>query len=225
MKAILLLLMCALPAMAGIIKIKNKSGREINARILTIVGDKVTFQVDGNQDKVFTLSLLELDEESVKAAQAEVAALKKAGLSDLIGCKVVANSLATGRDEEKRYEASWGSYDKSVYKGRTLKAVVTASAGDKCKVRILWIGRDLESKTEGVALEELLDAVPNGEPLMSSALFVEDEAKYVALGTHDKSGIKYVGWVIAVEDSAGKVVATAASKPSLLDHLKKTLTP
>ncbi len=221
MKTILCILAICTAAMGEIIAIKKTDGKQINVRILSLEDGVVKLHLHGNQSKVFTVPLADLDEPSQKAVTKEVASLKQQGLTDLIGCQVKANSLPTGREEEKRYEASWGSYDKSVYKARTLKTTVTASAGATCKVHVMWIGRDMESGDESIVSDETLAAKPNGNAVFASALFVENDAKYVMLGERDRSGIKYIGWVVAVLDSSDKIVASTASKPSLLDYLPK----
>ena len=46
--------------------------------------------------------------------------------------------------------------------------------------------------------------------------FVENDAKYVALGIRDQSGTKYTGWIVRVLDSTGHILAEQASTPPLL---------
>lgn len=130
-------------------------------------------------------------------------------------------TASTTKNTDKKFKTDWGSYDHEIFRSRTVTATVACTLGEeKGTLIIQWIGRPATHTADACVVqrdETQLDLKPGFNHSEDfSCLFVENDAKYKALGIRDRSGWKYTAWIARVIDANGKVLAEQSSSPPLL---------
>lgn len=215
MKAFLFLALSAALAPAAPVSLTDNKGRTITATIQAITAEAVQVERDG---KTFTIKLADLDAASQKLVARTKPEPPAPGESRV---RLRAQTVSSSRSADQKWKTSWGSYDKDVYRSKSVSATVEVTQGaEDGKLVIQWIGsiagrpsQKSIATTESVAIS----IKPGGGGTATfDAVFVENDAKYAALGVRDRDGMKYVGWIVRVLGKDGKVLAQQASNPVYL---------
>lgn len=134
--------------------------------------------------------------------------------------KLRAATSSMGRNDEKRWTTSWGSYDKSIFRARVVSVQVSASTGGECIIELHWIGSEpgkasnqFVVKVEQMSVTLVADTPVNHE---FGLLFVENDTKYAALGERYREGYKYSGWVARVLSKDGRTLAIQGARPPMI---------
>ena len=138
-----------------------------------------------------------------------------------IRVRLTAATTAASRTRDDNFKTDYGSYDRDIYRIRSVSARSECTLGTGTGTLVIqWIGRPAGSNTKPAIVkrdERPLEFKPAGTlSAVFSCAFVENDAKYVALGIRDQSGTKYTGWIVRVLDSTGHILAEQASTPPLL---------
>ncbi len=139
--------------------------------------------------------------------------------------RIDARTVSSSRSAAEKWKTAWGSYDRDIYRARSIVAAIRSDVSAPVVVEALWIGREPHrgARQRVVHAEAVRINLKANLPsqLTFDALFVENDAKYAALGIRDRSGHKYIGWVVRVVDSKGRVLAARGARPPLVDFTKK----
>jgi len=220
MKPLLFAILCVRLAGAPI-TITDIKGRSITAEVVSQTETSVVVKkTDGAQVTIALVNLSLKSKEDIKDALASNAATA----GDAAGLKLSTVSNAAGKTTDKKWEMSWGSYDKEVFRSRAVVVTVVSDTPGNAVLEVHWIGSQAgRAGNRGIVLaekEELVLKAREPVSLEFAALFVENDAKYVALGTRDRDGIKYAGWVVRVLGADGKTLAIRGSRPPLVEMVK-----
>lgn len=216
-----MLLLAASITFAGPVDLTDTKGRKISATVQSVTGDSVIVSKNG---KTFTIKLDSLD-----AASRELVAKSSpapAPAAAEIRVRLRAQTVSSSRSADEKWKTSWGSYDKDVYRSKSVAATVECTQGeDSGNLVIQWIGSTAGKKSEkGIAsVEKIPVSIKPGMAGTATfdAVFVENDAKYVALGTRDQDGMKYVGWIVRLLGKDGGILAEQASNPVYLKSFPK----
>lgn len=136
-----------------------------------------------------------------------------------------AQTSSTSRTTDRKWETSWGSYDRTVYRSRFVTVSATARTSGSAVIECHWIGSDpgRPAIKEVTKIDRTPVEMKAGEPvnLDFGALFVQDETKYAALGITDDGGVKYYGWVVRVVTEGGAVLAAKGARPPMIALIKE----
>jgi hypothetical protein len=188
-------------------------GRTITAKIIAKEGENVKIQMENGQFATVPIDRLDLKSREL------IDAIEPKNDPDNPSLKVVSN--AGGRVTDSHWETSWGSYDKDIYRSRSIKVIVDAMSPGQAIIRVSWIGRAyVETNNPRVVLVSerpvIIETARVPVSVEFAALFEENDANYAALGERDRDGIKYVGWVVQLVSKDGSILASSASRPPLM---------
>lgn len=211
MKApILITLALSCTLIAAPVTLTDNKGRSITVEITGVTKDTVQV-VKGSAN--YEIPLASLDE----ASRAIVEAKRAEFTTGAVRVRLRAKTASTSRKEDEKWETEWGSYDRDIYRSRSVCVDLECTAGDEDGfLTIQWLGRDFILKAKEVDGVEVvkLPLRPEGEKrYWFAAIFVEKDEKYEALGLRERSGLKYVGWIVRVVKKDGTVVSEQASNP------------
>lgn len=134
--------------------------------------------------------------------------------------KLVAATSSMGRNSDRSWQTSWGSYDEKIFRARAVKVTVTASTGGDAVIELHWIGSQAgRPSNQGVVK---VDRTPvtliANQPFAHEFgnLFVENDTKYAALGERDRDGVKYSGWVARLVTKSGATLAVQGARPPMI---------
>lgn len=135
--------------------------------------------------------------------------------------KLAAQTVATARDKERSWETSWGSYDQSIYRSRIVRVSLQCTDGSgPATLYLQWVGSVSGSpSTQGVVKTMQKDVTLRAGQQVShefAELFVENDAKYAALGIRDRDGLKYSGWIARLIAPNRRIIAQQAARPPML---------
>jgi hypothetical protein len=221
-KPLILSTLAGLACHAAPISITDLKGRSIVVEIVGVSAETVKVRkADGTEADIPLASLSEGSREAVKIAPTAAAVPE----GPAFGLKLTAVSNAIGKVTDKSWETSWGSYDKDVYRSRGVTITAEANKSGKAILEMHWIGSVAGSPSDrGVVIfskKEITLAAREPQTHEFAALFVENDAKYVALGTRDRDGLKYAGWVARVITLEGQFLTAIAARPPLISMIDK----
>jgi len=113
---------------------------------------------------------------------------------DAAGVVVEAKTVSSSRKETERWSTSWGSYDRSIYRSRSISATVRADQAGEAKVICYWIGSIIGHRNRRKIITETTEITLKAKQpsvIEFAELFVEDDTKYNALRVRQRDGLKY----------------------------------
>lgn len=220
MKAIIPIIMSAIICQAAPIELTDTQGRKITVEVLGVADQSVNVRKTSGEE--FVIPLANLSADSQKLATEAATPVPSTGAGRV---KLTSVSNAIGKVTDQSWETSWGSYDKEVFRSRGVTITVVATQPGKGILEMHWIGSKAgrASNREVVVFSKKEVELVAGEPQTHefAALFVESDAKYVALGHRDRDGLKYAGWVARVISPEGLELAVIAARPPLIAMIGK----
>jgi hypothetical protein len=135
-----------------------------------------------------------------------------------------AATSAMGRNGGTYWTTSWGSYDKSIFRGRVVSVTVRAATSGDCILELHWIGSQPgKASNQGVVkVDRKPVTLVANRPVTHEfgSLFVENDTKYAALGERNRDGCKYAGWVARVVSKDGVPLAVQGARPPMVQMVK-----
>lgn len=212
-----LLLLCIASDIQAI-PVTDQQGRTINVDLISL--EKNTARVHKDSGGEFIISLSTLDDESRQALIKVSEEIKKTANTGAPVAKLRVVSNATGRLTDTSWEASWGSYDKDVYRYRAVTVTIVPDTSGEAILELHWIGSEAgKAGNKEVVVFSKKAVTIVAHDLQShefAALFVENDAKYVLLNERDRDGLKYAGWVARLISKGGDQIAVVGSRPPLI---------
>lgn len=142
-----------------------------------------------------------------------------------------AKTSSASRETEDRWKTTYGSFDKAKSQLRNVSVSLECTKGTgKATLIVQWIGRNTakNSAAELIATEsQPIDLKPGlTHRTEFTRLFSETDTKYAALGTRDRSGHRYGGWIIRILDATtGTVLSEQSSSQPYLKKFPAPETP
>jgi hypothetical protein len=220
MKPIVLTIISGLLCHAAPMTITDTKGRTLTVEVVTLSDKSVTVRkADGGEVEILLASLSAASQEAVKAAPP--APSLPEGVPS--GVKLTSVSNAIGKVTDKSWETSWGSYDKEIFRSRGVRITAVADKPGKAILELHWIGSTAGRPSDrGVVIfakREITLVAREPQTHEFAALFVENDTKYAALGTRERDGLKYAGWVARVITLDGQVLQAIAARPPLIEMI------
>jgi len=214
MKPLVIIIISGLNCFANPIVLKDLQGRSITATVNGMEGEEILITREGKPFRIPLASLDEPSRELAKTTQAISAAVETR-------IRLRAQTVSSGRDTQKYWETSWGSYDKDITRTRMILTKVECTlGGGPAEIVVQWIGSVAGSASKQAVHK--LEKIPiilkaNGTLEQAfAAQFEESDTNYEALGVRQRSGVRYVGWVARVITADGTVLGIQASAQPLL---------
>jgi hypothetical protein len=206
-------LMLALLAISGALHatevvLRNKDGKSLTARLVSITGDKLMVMRESDK-KQFTLDLTLLDDSS----RAKVDDWVKAGGNRSERFEAEVNTGKSGRNSPYEYDDDRTVIMEPVIMVKNPDVNVPTKAA---KVTALILGRPLRERDAYYVFSTETFDLPSLEGGKQKAFAMKKfRHTYDSRGEY-KSGSRYLGWVLLIHDSVDKRIIYSNSVPTTL---------